>query len=285
MRASCKADAGERKERRMAVGTRRAAGKWLAVSAMAALAAFGLWLWLSAAVLAKDIHTVEGGGEVVGSEHGETKMKAIPEQAAREKDAPPDGARLLVQVRGEWQLAEGVDLAGLDGVQLAAGQMFSLRSLMEKGAGDGWSHPASLLHEAAVKAGLAIAERHIGLGLADGVSPGFEAVVDGKSRDLKIYNGHDFDLWVQAGTDLAGIPFIRLVGDPPDGWRTPVISVETERFAPETMVVAIGHSSRTYEPAWTSRDGLLAKVFRTEGGNRELLYKDFYPALPKVEIR
>lgn len=285
--ASGDTDVRKGRKNGMAVKSKRTTGKWLTVSGVAVTAAFGLWIWLSVAVLAEESGAVENSGDVAEAAIGDAQLEAVPAEAGQpssaERISPPDNARLLVQVRGGSALAKGTDLAGLNGVHIAAGRMFSLRSLIGEGTGEQWSYPASLLHEAAVKAGLGTAERHIGLVLADGIAPGFEALMDGTNRDLQIYNDLSFDVWVEAEADASGKPVIRFLGEPPDGWQPPVIRVETETFAADTLLMANGHSMRSYKPAWTSRDGLLAKVYRDDG-ERVLLYKDFYPALPKVEI-
>lgn len=261
--------------------------KWLLATMVTVVTVLGLWL--SASVQAEENSAGENRQEVGETANVAAKLEAVPpvvEPNARlERVSSPEDARQLVQVRGESVLADDADLYGLNGMQIASGSMFSFRNLIGEASGDDWSYLASLLHEAAVKAGLGIAERHIGLVMTEGATPGFEAMLDGTSRDLQLYNDLSFDVWVEAGADAQGRPEIRLVGEPPDDWQAPVIRVETERFAPDIMILVNEDPSKAYRPSWTSREGLLAKVYRIEDGERVLLYKDFYPAMPRVEIR
>lgn len=197
---------------------------------------------------------------------------------------PPAGAAVLAAATGSEALAGSADPARLHGARLASGRLFSLRDQLGEAPGEAWNVPASLLFEAALKAGLGIVERHVGLGLAKGAAPGFEARVDGPRRDLRLYNGLAFDVWVDARQDEAGRLEIRLVGDPPDGWTAPALHVETERLAPPVMVLSDGGGT-DYRPSWTARDGRIAYVYRLVDGERVLLHKDFYPPLPDVDLR
>jgi hypothetical protein len=223
-----------------------------------------------------------------GTEHaaeGADAAEGDGERAAQDGDVPlPEEAGVLKAVRGSAKLSESVDVSLLDGARLAAGKLFSLRDRIGDEPGEGWDYPASLLHEAAVKTGFGVVERHVGLTLAEGASPGFEARVSGTSRDLLLYNGLGFDVWIEAGADGEGIPEIRLVGSPPEHWQAPGIVAAAEWFPPGIIALSDGGPEADYKPSWTGRDGLLAKVYRLEGGERVLLYKDFYPPLPIVEL-
>lgn len=227
---------------------------------------------------AEGADAAEGGGEPEPFGRSGTR-------AAQDGDVPPpEEAGVLRAVRGSAALSGSVDVALLDGAVLAAGRLFSLRDRIGGEPGEGWDYPASLLHEAAVKTGFGVVERHVGLTLTEGATPGFEARVSGKSRDLLLYNGLGFDVWIEAWADEEGIPEIRLVGSPPEHWQAPDVTAVTEWFPPGIIALSDGGPEAAYEPSWTGRDGLLAKVYRLAGAERVLLYKDFYPPLPVVEV-
>lgn len=220
--------------------------------------------------------------EAAGGTDGNTAASDAGDMT--EEPPPPDDAGILAEVRGKAGIDGELATERLDRAYIAAGKLFSLRSRIGNASGEKWTRLASLLHEAAVRAGLSVVERHIGLAPAEGVTPGFEASLNGTNRDLQLYNPHPFDVWVLMDTDEDGVTNIRLAGTPPGEWQPPVIRTETERFEPGTMLLADGGSGQPYRPSWQSREGLLVKVYVIESGERKLLYKDFYPPLPKVRV-
>lgn len=219
----------------------------------------------------------------IAEEHGAEQDETGETNREEEKALLMEDASVLSSVQAGRALPNGVDLTVLHGIALPPDSLFSLREHVPVHRLAEWSPAASLLAEAALKAGLEVAERHTGMVMPDGVKPGYESLLVGKNRDLKLYNDLPFDVWITVDTSR-NLPEIRIVGHPPFGWKPPVITETVERFEPETMVLINFDEEKPYKPWWTSREGLLVKVYRTEDGERELLYKDFYAPLPEVTV-
>src|SRR5690606_24898732 len=99
-----------------------------------------------------------------------------------------------------------------------------------------WEYPASLLYEAAIKAGFEPVERHIGMMLSPFAEPGFDVSLAGASNDLRVYNALPFDRWVSVNPSRNEIS---LLGHSEEPWQAPQIEVTKEKFQPETMLLAV----------------------------------------------
>lgn len=217
----------------------------------------------------------------VAAEDGQKEGGAAQQQA--EHSSPEaESDSILASVRAPRSRLPNVDVALLDGVAIPAESLFSLREHVPEHKVDDWPVAASLLLEAALKAGLEVAERHTGMALPEGVKPGYEARLEGKRRDLKLFNALPFDVRIEAESTEDAVGF-RIAGRPPAGWSPPAVSETVERYAPGTMIIANG-SDTPYVPQWTKREGLLVRVYRTENNERRLLYKDFYAPFPDVIV-
>lgn len=216
------------------------------------------------------------------AESGERERGAAAQQAERSSpEAESDS--ILSSVRAPRSLLPNVDVSRMDGVAIPAESLFSLRDHVPEHKIADWAIAASLLLEAALKAGLEVAERHTGMMLPEGVKPGYEALLQGTRRDLKLFNDLPFDVRIVADITEDAVE-LRFAGRPPAGWTPPGIAETVTRYAPETMIIVNGNDQVPYVPQWTKREGLLVHVHRTENGERRLLYKDFYAPLPDVIV-
>ncbi|NGQ94323.1 hypothetical protein G3578_03925 [Brevibacillus sp. SYP-B805] len=153
----------------------------------------------------------------------------------------------------------------------------------------GIGQAASTLYWAALKAELAIVERHPHLQPQAYVPPGLDAAIwDGK-LDLKLENPFDHPVYVDARL-TGGQLHIGLYGNNADRKTSSIVLEQPERFRPETVVLIDGSLAPTERRiAQEGAEGVLAKIFRVvkkEGSqqeeSRQLITKDYYRPIPKL---
>lgn len=183
-----------------------------------------------------------------------------------------------------------LEQAGL--IKLESGKLFSYQAWLtevskgkvpEKKA-DELSHVASLLYEAALRAGMQVGERYAHQDNPAYAPAGFDVDFQGELKDLTFYNSLGVPITV--GVIYNGeSPVVTFNGKPKVDWKAPKITVSKEVFAPENMfltdftLTGQGDAKRS-----EGQSGLLVKVFADEknDGKNELIYKDFYAPHPIV---
>lgn len=180
-------------------------------------------------------------------------------------------------------------------VKLDPGKLYSFNAwlaeaskgkTLEKKA-DELSHVASLLYEAAVRAGMKVGERNPHQDLPAYAAAGFDVEIVPDKKDLTLYNALEFPVTV--GVMYNGeSPILTMNGAPTGNWKAPKITVSTEAFAPERVILTdftlIGRGEvRRSEGSL----GTLAKVYADwkNDGKTEQLSKDFYAPRPVVVAR
>ncbi|WNR42385.1 VanW family protein [Paenibacillus roseipurpureus] len=183
-----------------------------------------------------------------------------------------------------------LELAGE--IKLDPGKLFSYQAWLNevsKGKApekknDDLSHVASLLYEAALRAGMGIGERYAHQDNPAYAPAGFDVDFQPDKKDLTFYNS--LGVPVTVGVIYNGeTPVVTLNGKPKGDWKAPKITVSKEVFAPENMIVTdftlVGQGDVKRSDGLP---GLLVKVFNDEknDGKNQLIYKDFYAPHPII---
>lgn len=183
-----------------------------------------------------------------------------------------------------------LEQAGL--IKLEPGKLFSYQAWLTEASkakvpekkADELSHVASLLYEAALRAGMQVGERYAHQDNPTYAPAGFDVDFQGEQKDLTFYNSLGVPITV--GVIYNGeTPVVTFNGKPKADWKAPKITVSKEVFAPESIVLTDftlagqGDAKRS-----EGQSGLLVKVFadKKNDGNNELIYKDFYAPHPIV---
>ncbi|MGG1515074.1 VanW family protein [Paenibacillus oryzisoli] len=216
-----------------------------------------------------------------------------PSAAPAASPTPAQTAGMQVLSQAQSKVAananEKVWLEQVGLIKLEPGKLFSFQAWLEEAVkgkapepkSDELSHVAGLLYEAAVRAGMHVGERYPHQDNPSYASSGFDVDFQKDSRDLTFYNSLGFPVTV--GIVYNGdSPIVTMNGKPKAEWKAPKITVSSEIFAPETIVltdfslVGQGDVKRS-----EGLQGLLVKVFADKNdGKNELLYKDFYAPHP-----
>lgn len=214
------------------------------------------------------------------------------EPAESSEDAPtPDQLRTLAVVAGNVNLSNerGNILQELNGLKLAARTVFSMEAwseeIIERSHADYdqvLSEVSSIIYEAALRSGLEPVERYIHRALPTGVRPGFDVRYEYGLRDFAIYNPTDTDYYMQVSISGQEVR-VSWSALPAEDWLLPEISIsELERFPPKKILL-IDHRNKTgMRQIEAGAEGLLIKIYRTIGGQQELIAKDYYPPSPEV---
>ncbi|KRE93057.1 hypothetical protein ASG89_05970 [Paenibacillus sp. Soil766] len=179
--------------------------------------------------------------------------------------------------------------AGL--IKIEPGKLFSYQAWLtevskgkvpEKKA-DELSHVASLLYEAALRAGMQVGERYPHQDNPDYAAAGFDVNFQSDLRDLTFYNS--IDVAITVGVIYNGeTPVVTFNGKPEADWKGPKITVSKEVFAPESIALTDFTLAGQGDKRSEGQSGLLVKVFadRKNDGKNELIYKDYYAPHPTV---
>jgi hypothetical protein len=133
------------------------------------------------------------------------------------------------------------------------------------------SQIASVLYEAAVRAGIETSGRYTHLFLPSSMNPGFDVNLD-FGIDLILFNPNGFDMTVGV-SHSGGRWSAEIAGPAPSDWHAAVVKVETESFDPGQVTVI------DYSGGKASIPGIPGKLVRVFV-NGKLFYKDFYTPVP-----
>ncbi|CAN7585676.1 VanW family protein [Paenibacillus sp. LjRoot153] len=182
-----------------------------------------------------------------------------------------------------------LEQAGL--IKIEPGKLFSYQAWLteiskgkvpEKKA-DELSHVASLLYEAALRAGMQVGERYTHQDNPAYAPAGFDVDFQGEQKDLTFNNSLGVPITV--GVIYNGeTPVVTFNGKPKAEWKAPKITVSKEVFAPESIVLTDFTLAGQGDKRSEGQSGLLVKVFADEknDGKNELIYKDYYAPHPIV---
>lgn len=203
-------------------------------------------------------------------------------------------ARTLAEARS-FAVVEPQATAWLDalkGMSLKPGEAFSLQEvyrdkLQSVGSASetAMSQVASLLYEAAVRAGLITGERHLHPQMPTYATPGFDAMFEPGRRNLTFYNPFDFavTLDVRREGDKTVVLFSGL---PSPGWAAPEIEVKTEEVLPSTLMLVDFALREGQTVREAGRPGLYVTVLaRRQNGEQEIISKDYYAPRPEIVRR
>ena len=195
-------------------------------------------------------------------------------------DAAVDGWPRLATVRANADvsgLKEGAKLR----IDLPAAGTFSYRQWRATPGVEGVQNDAvvaSLIFEAALRAGLEVGERHIHPSLPTGTRAGFDVDVS-EGKDLTLRNGYTFPVALTLASS-GGTLIAEVKGDAPEDWKAPSVTVsEPQTFQPERMELV--SADRSELGVTTGKPGLLVKVYV----NGQLAHKDFYAPVPTRIVR
>ena len=218
------------------------------------------------------------GTEGDGGRAAAAGMEGVPDGQAAGPSAA--GWRRLASAQapeGASIVKEGVAFR----IDLPADGMFSYQLWRRREGTDGVLNDdafASLILEAALRAGLEAGERHIHDALPAGVRAGFDADVS-EGRDLTLRNPHAFPAALLI-TASGGTLTAEWIGDAPADWTAPAVTVsEPQIFRPERIELIGADRSHTGESP--GRPGMLVKVY----ADGRLLHKDFYAPVPARIVR
>lgn len=152
---------------------------------------------------------------------------------------------------------------------------------------DELSHVASLLYEAALRAGMGIGERHPHLDNPSYAASGFDVEFQPEKKDFTFHNSLGIPIMV-AITFNGETPIVTFNGTPKADWKAPKITVNKEVFTQDRILltdftIPSGGEVKRSDGA----PGLLVKVYADvkNDGKNELLYKDYYTPRPVVIAR
>ncbi|ANB61047.1 G5 domain-containing protein [Anoxybacteroides amylolyticum] len=175
-------------------------------------------------------------------------------------------------------------------IEIKGKTLLSLAAYMKGMSSLAMSTIASAVYQAILPTNFTVVERHTSRSLPDGIPLGYEAKVDGKISDLRVYNPNTTAYTLQFQTvgngfrvTLYGLPF---------AYQYVIKTGEVEYFPPKTVV--------QYNPSLkpgeryvkdSGRQGMLVKVKKeTYDENKQLvgtevISEDFYPPVHATEVR
>ncbi len=155
----------------------------------------------------------------------------------------------------------------------------------------GIGQTASTLYWAALKANLAIVERHAHLRPQPYAKPGLDAAIWDGEMDLKLENTFAHPVYIHARIDGNAL-VVGLYGNRQDKTDTDVVVKSVETFQPETVFLIDGElPTGEQREAQPGEEGVLAQVYRVKdtGEKREsgqekdqLVSKDYYRPIPRI---
>lgn len=176
-------------------------------------------------------------------------------------------------------------------IKIESGKLFSFqawlteisKSKVPEMKADELSHVASLLYEAALRAGMQVGERYPHRDNPAYAAAGFDVNFQSELKDLTFYNSIGVPITV--GVIYNGeTPVVTFNGKPKADWQAPKITVSKEVFTPENIVLTDFTLAGQGDKRSEGQSGLLVKVFADEknDGKNVLIYKDYYAPHPNV---
>lgn len=175
-------------------------------------------------------------------------------------------------------------------IEIKGKTVFSLASHVKGMSSLAMSTIASMVYQAVLPTNFTVVERHTSRSLPDGIPLGYEAKVDGKTSDLRVYNPNTTAYTLQFQTVGNGVR-VALYGLP-FAYQYVIKTGEIEYFPPKTVV----QYTPTLKPGEryvkeSGRQGMLVKVKKeTYGANKQfmdaqIVSEDFYPPVHATEVR
>ncbi|WP_136604237.1 VanW family protein [Paenibacillus dokdonensis] len=181
-------------------------------------------------------------------------------------------------------------LGRLQNVEIRPNTQFSMNQWLELNKfekklgkeGEDIAYTASLLYEAAVKAGMEVGERHLHMQLPPYAAPGFDVYIEPVNHDLTFYNSLGCSILISVKKTIDGMPQITFEGQPVSGWKQPQINVETKKYAPKNFEVTdVNLAPNAISVKSTGTEGMLIEI--TDGIRN--ISRDFYAPQPAVVMK